>query len=522
MKIKKILVPENFFIALILLINLIKLLKLDGGFVLGEPDERNYVDVVRNLRSSPYPQFDGTPFLHSLPAFHYLALPLSFIFPVQYLAVRLVSWLAGLLLSLAIYWYLKEKFSKTIGLAGAIIFSILPLAVFYTRLGLLESLLSFFVVAFIFSFDKAVNSKSEKWAAISGIFLAAAVLTKYTALPFIALPVIIFAFIALGELQSKGLRFLLKLKEWCRLAKIHLITLLTSSFVVFPPIIFIYSHDPLEFRTQLRYILSFGQDKTTFTALKFLLPNLSEYLSWPILILFIVGLAYLLFTLKIKKIWIFTTGFLLISFFVLRANLIGPRYFMILTPFVAVFAAITLGKILEVVGSKVWWSTPLVLISTVGLIFPSSWLAIESTHHDIIERVGNFVKEQRKDEWVFSNYWPSAFVDTIGTYKITWLSGGLEDSNSLSGKKNSKYQSLNEPSLPYGSLSYVSREGGFVILEEEYSKDFINASAREGAAIPIKGSNQPIKEFEDYSPNYPFSKETPNKIFIYKIAGIQK
>src|SRR3990172_10062948 len=132
MRLKKIVVPENFFIALILLINLIKLLKLDGGFVLGEPDERNYVDVVRNLRSSPYPQFDGTPFLHSLPLFHYLALPLSFIFPVQYLAVRLVSWLAGLLLSLAIYWYLKEKFSKTIGLAGAIIFSILPLAVFYT------------------------------------------------------------------------------------------------------------------------------------------------------------------------------------------------------------------------------------------------------------------------------------------------------------------------------------------------------------------------------------------------------
>src|SRR3989344_691859 len=283
MRLKKIVVPENLFIALILLINLIKILKLDGGFVLGEPDERNYVDVVRNLRSSPYPQFDGTPFLHSLPLFHYLALPLSFIFPVQYLAVRLVSWLASLLLALVIYWYLKEKFATITGLAGALVFSMLPLSVFYSRLGLLESLLSFFVIAFIFSFDKAVR-------------------------------------------------------------------LLTSFFVVFPPIILIYSHDPLEFRTQLRYILSFGQDKTTFAALKLLLPNLSEYLSWPILILFILGVAYLFFSLRIKKIWIFFVGFLLIAFFVLRANLIGPRYFMILTPFIAVFAGICLGKILEVMG----------------------------------------------------------------------------------------------------------------------------------------------------------------------------
>jgi len=512
MRLKKIVVPENLFIALILLINLIKILKLDGGFVLGEPDERNYVDVVRNLRSSPYPQFDGTPFLHSLPLFHYLALPLSFIFPVQYLAVRLVSWLASLLLALVIYWYLKEKFATITGLAGALVFSMLPLSVFYSRLGLLESLLSFFVIAFIFSFDKAVSGKSEKWAAISGTFLAAAVLTKYTALPFIVLPVIIFTFIALRQLQNKGIRFLLSVKEWYRLAKIQAVILLTSFFVVFPPIILIYSHDPLEFRTQLRYILSFGQDKTTFAALKLLLPNLSEYLSWPILILFILGVAYLFFSLRIKKIWIFFVGFLLIAFFVLRANLIGPRYFMILTPFIAVFAGICLGKILEVMGSKVWWSTPLVLISIVNLIFPSSWLAIKSTNHTIVEQVGDFVRQQRKDEWVFSNYWASAFVDPIGTYKITWLSGGLADSTSYSGKKGSLYEKIDVP-----SLNKIMREGGFVILEENYSADLINSSARESAMSPIKGLHQPIKIFEDWQPNYPFHKKIPNKISVYKI-----
>ncbi len=514
MRIRKIFESENFFIALILLINLIKLWRIDDGFVLGEPDERNYVDVVRNLRSSPYPQFDGTPFLHSLPLFHYLALPLSFIFPVQYLAVRLVSWLASLLLALVIYWYLKEKFSTITGLAGALVFSVLPLSVFYTRLGLLESLLSFFVIAFIFSLDKAVNSKSEKWAAISGVFLAAAVLTKYTALPFIALPVIIFAFIALRQLQNKGIRFLLKLKEWYRLAKIQAVTLLTSFLVVFPPIIFIYSHDPLEFRTQLRYILSFGQERTNFAALKFLLPNLSEYLSWPILILFILGLAYLFFSLRIKKIWIFFVGFLLIAFFVLRANLIGPRYFMILTPFVSVFAGICLGKILETVGSKVWWLAPLVLVSIAGLISPSSWLALQSTRHDIIEQVGAFIREQRKDEWVFSNYWASAFVDPIGTYKITWLSGGLADSTSYSGKKESLYEKIDEP-----SLNKIMKEGGFVILEENYSLDLINSSARESALSPIKGLYQPIKIFEDRQPNYPFPKKIPNKISVYKIPS---
>jgi hypothetical protein len=204
----------------------------------------------------------------------------------------------------------------------------------------------------------------------------------------------------------------------------------------------------------------------------------------------------------------------------LRIALFQPRYFVILLPFLTVFIAVgfeTFVQILSLVTKSKYYKK-LLPYFCLGLFFlitiPTSFLAIQASHHTVIEEVGQFVRDQNKDaQWVTTNYWPSAFVDNVG-YKITWYTSLLTDSESLSGGGKTKYTKMDKP-----SFDILNKEGGWIIVEDLYSQTFSQGPERKAILDSLKGTFRPVKLFEDKSPNWPFYDKASNLISVYHLKS---
>src|SRR3989338_5454730 len=72
------------YVAIILVISLLKLYKINGGVILGEPDETMYVDLVRNLSKSVFPEYNGIGWFFCFPFFFYFCFSLNFFFKKKF------------------------------------------------------------------------------------------------------------------------------------------------------------------------------------------------------------------------------------------------------------------------------------------------------------------------------------------------------------------------------------------------------------------------------------------------------
>lgn len=491
---------EKLLILVLVLLSLAKLYRLDGGLVLGEPDEHTHVLLTQNLSNSFFPQIDGKGWYYGLPLYFYLSYLASFIFPLRFLALRIVSLLASTALTFGIYFFVKEKISKRAAFLSSLIFILSPLSIFYSRLGLIEMSVAAFILLFIFAFDRAWEKRNKKLALTSGLFLGCAVLTKYTALPFLAIPTLYLLYSTLKLNWGKSL-------EYLRLDIVPTLSL-AAAFVTFVPLAFItYRHEPFFFRQQLSSVLG-GQTGFGFY-LSYLRPFVS-WLTWPVAVLGLIGIYFS----WIKKDWQLRTllgYFLFTSYFIFTRDELVPRYFLILVPFVSIFAGICVNVLIQrykYLGA----AAALLLVVTV----PKSYESFLATQHNVLEEVGEFIEERNADDhWVFSNYWPPQVGFVSSTSKATWLANCAWET-----------QAFANPPAGKSALDILAEEGGFVVLEEIYVQKLRNPACRTEAWDFIRQNYEPTKVFVDTSPNFPFiphlfdkkgAGQAQNKLEVYEI-----
>jgi hypothetical protein len=507
---------ERVFLLILILLSLAKLYHLDGGLVLGEPDEHTHALLTENLKTSPFLQVNGKGWYYGLPLYFYLSYLVSFVFPLRFLALRLVSLLASAALTLGIYLFVKEKVSKEAGFLSALIFLLSPLSIFYSRMGLIEMTVTAFILLFIFSLDRAWEKRNKKLAVLAGLFLGGSILTKYTALPFLFVPLFFILHSSFkNPLTRKGEIFPLDL--------IPTLCLAVAGLIFVPLAFIIYRHEPFFFRQQLSSVLG-GQTGFGFY-LSYLRPFVS-WLTWPVAILGLIGIYFV----WIKRDWRLRpvlAYFLFTSYFIFTRDELVPRYFLALAPFVSVFAGAGLTVLLTSFGCytnqlnrifgyaiahrNIRSGKEVVVVGMVLLllifVLPKSHEAFRATQHNVLEEVGQFIKERNTDDrWIFSNYWPPQVGFAAGTTKSTWLANCAWET-----------QAFSSPPAGKSSLDILQEEGGFVVLEEIYSVRLINPACRTEAWDYIRQNYEPVKIFTDTSPNFPFTSRTRNKIEVYEM-----
>jgi len=268
----------------------------------------------------------------------------------------------------------------------------------------------------------------------------------------------------------------------------------------FPLAFIIYRHEPFFFRQQLTSVLG-GQTGFGFY-FSYLEPFVS-WLTWPVAVLALIGIYFV----WIKKDWRlrpFLGYFLFTSYFVFTRDELVPRYFLILVPFISVFAGVAFNYLSD---QKRYLGTVTALLLSV-LMVPKSYEAFRATQHHVLESAGQFIRERNTDDrWVFSNYWPPQVGFAAGTSKATWLANCEWETRAFA-----------DPPAGKSALNILSEEGGFVVLEGIYSARLVNPACRTEAWDFIRQNYEPVKIFTDSSPNFPFTSRPQNKLEVYEIG----
>lgn len=515
---QKLKVGRDFLILLLLLlISCFKLYRINGGLVLGEPDEFTHAELARNFHQSPWPYAEnyGGPWYFELPLFPFLGFLFSFIFRDQYyLSLRLVSWLASVFLVWGLYLYLKYKLNGKVGLAAALVFLFSPLAVYYSRLGVLEMAVFSFASLFLFTIDFALAKKSWPASAASGFFLGLALLAKYSAFIFVALLGVCFLYSLVGE-NFKGWRPSNWKKKFAEKEAIVLNLYLTTAAViffvtVFPVAFVLRQHDPYHFKhhllTNLGQIRDFWWTRGRELSVLSYLPDLPFWFTWPVIFLSLFGLFYALKNWRSFRLLL--AGFFLTAVFVLPRTPFYPRYSFSLIPFLSVFSAFGLWEVFLRFKSRFNLPFSLCLLLFVLLLLPSAGEALLATRHRLVEDVGVYIKNQREENpWVFANYWPIFFGQAAGSEKATWLADSVWEAKAF------------VPDASKPPLEILVQEGGFVVLEKLYATSpiFVHPESRLKAFRFVENSLNPQKVIVDPSPNFPHFRESYNEAKVYRV-----
>jgi len=496
----------DWLILLLIVLNLIKLYKIDGGLVLGESDEWSYLEVARNFYNNPLPSYSGVPAYYSLPLYPFLAFLFSFLFPIKFLSLRLVSLLASIGLTIIVFFYLKNKTNKFTAFLASIIFIFSPLSVFYSRLGLIEMSLTFFVFSGLVLFESALDRKNKLLGFFSGILLGLGILSKYTALIFILVIIIYLLVKVVLNFNKKSLGII----------QILLFHLLALALVTIPIVLTLIFYDRSNFKWQTLQTLNRNNRPDTFFLLDYL-KNSFEFFT-PLVVFFIfIGVLSLL-QRKLRGFELIFLSLIFLLYFIFKQN-ITPRYLVVILPFISIFAGYGAYIAFQFIKSRLKIRPFILQISFIFIVvfsmFQSSLKALNSSYHTFVEDVGRFVGTINKDDrWILTNYWPSIYIDETRSYKTTWLSGDLADSKAFSTFPKSKYAKIDEP-----SFEILNKEGAIVILEDFFSKN-ITADKRKEAEFFIRNNFQPLKIFEDKNPNWPFKfNGEVNRIYVYYIPA---
>jgi len=536
----KILASKEFIPFWILLgLSSLKFINLGTGLVLGEPDEFTHAQVARSFEQSWMHMRGKDEWFYELPGYSLLAYLVQFLVGNYYLSLRLVSVSTSVLASLGSYWLASRLFnSRKIGLVVALSYTLSPLVIFYARVGVPNSALVAFSFLFILSIGLALKEKSIGLGALSGLFLALAVLMRYSALIYVG---------ALGLLLTvRSLCLTLGVAGWNdfvgffrrglgeKLSRLRVIKLapvtftsLLSFFVLVCPITFIcWRSDPWHFKRQLFTTLESlaalwqggGSGLTVFTYLA----NWSWWLSIPLGILFLIGIAPAARDVKrYLSFWLFLAITVLAG---VRQRPFYPSYFLMLVPFVSVIVAYGFLLVWDMTS---WYTsyakglktfTPFkrgywqLLAVLVVLLIPSSIEAWRSSQHRLVEDTAAYIRQTSGEDnpRVFTSYRPDIFAELVPTDKAVWLSVSDEETR------------IFLPEEERSALAILNREGGYVVLESLYSYSPLLAppKSQTEAWDLIKREYDPQVIVEDFSPNFPYYKKAINKIGVYRIEAI--
>lgn len=494
-------------LTLILLIVSFRFYKLDGGLVLGEPDEFIHQQVVENLRSGgfPWPVYAGVPWFFQMPLYPYLGYLFSFFFPQPYVGLRVISVLTSLFMILGTYFFFRVRFSKGLAFVTALFLALSPFSIYISRLALLDSGAVSFGMLALYSLDLAWSKKSRPWALAAGFFLTLSIMFKYTGLIYI----IVLGLISLLVMVRDNFRTFIKDRE-IRLNILLLIPLVTTVILILPFLYLMRQHDSYTFKIQFFTSLGFLRDfwRVKGGELNFgnYLPDLAWWLTLPVLVSFSLGLV--IFFRKIRAFPFLSLGFFMTAILTLTFRPFYPRYFYPIVPFLVIFNSFFLWRTLDHRRSIVKLAG---FILVLLLTIPTSIEAFRSTNHSLIEKTGKTIQSYGlKNPWIFANYWPNVFGQAAFSNRATWLTASAWDAKAFI------------PEIEKSPLEILDIEGGFALVEEKYSRSrmFIHNEERFRAWKQVEEEFVGLGiEIVASEPNFPHLRSSVNRLNIYPVKA---
>lgn len=134
------------------------------------------------------------------PLLSYLLMPL-YLFHLDFLVIFFIAMVGALSVCL-VYILGKKLFNEKVALYSAILFLLIPLHIIYSAKILTGVLFTFFVLLTFLSFWKGYEEENKKHKVLFGVFLALALLSRYTALWI--MPIFLIYFLV----KDKSLKFL--------------------------------------------------------------------------------------------------------------------------------------------------------------------------------------------------------------------------------------------------------------------------------------------------------------------------
>lgn len=511
MNIKKII-----FLVLFTAIILFSLYRLNGGIVLGEPDEVTHFEVMENFKKgSIVPKSSSGPWYYELPGLPFFGYLFSFIVKGTYIPLRLVSWLGYFSLAVGLYLWGKFRLGKRFGAILIFLWLLCPLAIFYARIGVLDSGSVSFSFLSLLALDYSLRTKRISFGILSGVFLALALLIKYSVLVY----VIAFGLFFVVDFISRNLpKAGLKKEIYCFNSSVFL-SLLSAFVLVFPVFAYLFFQNSYIFKIHFLTNLSFITDDIRKISSAFNIFTYGMDIIWwisvPIFLFSLLGVILLLLKFR-SRIFdhsnniLFFFSFAMVLFALLRQKPFYPRYFLMITPFLIIFSGYFLDKVYTFLKTKfnstlVFFSATLSLLAFFVVFTLPAW---QSTNSSLIEDTVKQVRAlNNEDLLVSSNYWPHYFKNATPSGKVTWLSADIRDAT------------VYLPHVTASSLDTLFRDGGFAILEDNYSsfKTMVVNDGKKTAWEQIKKQFQPIFVIKSTSPNFPYLKVRGNEVQVYKV-----
>lgn len=376
---------HTFLLILLAIFLITRLLFLNSGLNLLEPDESDYQFVADGF-SKGWPTLRGELYIEQFPLFHFLAYLLNFLKSFgPYAPVRLLSIIGAFLVGISLYLWAREKLSEKIGLWTMVVFWLIPLSSFYSRNGTLDMLMLGFLSMSFYFFEKK-SSRQRISGILAGIFFSLAFLTKNTALIFL-----IYYCLSSFFNKQKVKRFL-----W------FLVSTTTSVLLAYGPYWYFFKNTTTTTKEMVsKHFLPLANIKVHLATLWIYITKAGFYISWPVVLLSILGIFGLLKNFK-KTSGAFWSLIPWLIFVFLFDH--SPRYFLFLTPAIALLASFALSKI-----------KPLFLkIIIILLILPANFIALKSTWHQGIEESTRQVLNLNNDTPIYSTFDPEKLERIVG------------------------------------------------------------------------------------------------------------
>ncbi|HEX2909203.1 MAG TPA: glycosyltransferase family 39 protein [Chloroflexia bacterium] len=274
---------------------------------------------------------------------------------------RLFSALCGLLTALACYGLALRLFaSRRAGLLAAALWALLPYATWHERLALVDPLLTTCATTALYFSVRLLEATNRKaWAGyglLAGIALAAALLTKITALALLGMPLL-----ALLLLYPRG--------EWPRLGR-RCGAVYLGLWLAAAPVIGLYNG-----------LWNGGQqaDKLQAPGPALFFNNSGQVAQWlyayctpPLLLTLLAASGYALWQKRRASLFLLAAALLPLLLFCATSRVIYPRYFLFCLPPLVVLAAGGLATFLQ--GLAATRRLRLASCGLALLVLPALWL----------------------------------------------------------------------------------------------------------------------------------------------------
>lgn len=310
------------------------------------------------------------------------------------IATRLTSVLSGAFAVLGIYLVSKALFNQNVARLAAILYVVLPFTLLYDRLGIFDSLLTMLGIYSTYFSIRLVKTPRLDLALLNGIVIGLALITKSTGFFFLYLlpaPLLLF------DLYAASFR--IKFLKWLFFSAVTFVCAqIIYNSLRLSPYFYLISRKNLEFIRPASEILNkpFAHFSSNIATI---FGWFLSYLTLPLLVTFLLGLAYYLFKKNLKIFLLF----IYISFPMIVEGMINkvlyPRFSLFYFPFMIIVTAFI---IFSLTGLKIKSQKYLKLLIALIFVYPivNSLLLITAPTN---------AKIASSDSDQYLNSWPAGY-----------------------------------------------------------------------------------------------------------------